>query len=390
MRRGVTGHTESTISGGETVPAFVPDPLPPNPDLEMSGLQALLEEALLALGRLDGLGGLLPDVSLFISAYIRKEAVVSSQIEGTQSSLSELLLFEMEQAPGVPMTDVREVARYVAAFEHGMQRLRNGFPLSSRLIREVHEILLSDGRGSQADPGFFRRSQNWIGGTRPGNAVFVPPPPHRVPDCVGDLETFIHDETSPGSRLINAGLAHVQFETIHPFLDGNGRVGRLLITLLLCNSGVLREPLLYLSLFFKQNRAEYYHLLSVVRTEGDWEAWLAFYLRGIRDTATHAVETVQRLTDVFERDRDVVAEQGRAGASALRLHEAFKAMPVLTIREAARRTELTVPTVTTAMQLLERLGVIKELTGKKRNRVFRYDEYARILGEGTEPLKRGD
>jgi Fic family protein len=387
MHRGTTGHTEATVTGGERVSAFIPAPLPPDPMVRVDDLGIQLEEALLALGRLDGLGGLLPDVALFIYAYIRKEAVVSSQIEGTQSSLSELLLFEIDQAPGVPTTDVREVARYVAAFEHGLSRLRDGFPLSSRLIREIHEILLSDGRGHQADPGQFRKSQNWIGGSRPWNAIFVPPPPHRVPDCISDLERFIHDDGSVGSQVIKAGLIHVQFETIHPFLDGNGRVGRLLITLLLCNSGVLRDPLLYLSLFFKQNRAEYYRLLSVVRTEGDWEAWIAFYLRGIQTTAAHAVDTVERLNGLFAKDRELIAIEGRSGGSAMRVHEVFKAMPVLTIAEAAKRTELTVPTITSAMKMLERLGVAKELTGKRRNRVFWYDEYARILGEGTEPLE---
>ena len=386
MNRGMTGHVEVSVSGGENVESFVPAPLPPVPAIEVAGLETLLEEALLELGRLDGLGGLVPDVSLFIYAYIRKEAVVSSQIEGTQSSLSELLLFELEQAPGAPETDVGEVARYVAAYEHGLHRLCTELSVSGRLIREIHEILLTDGRGSQADPGNFRRSQNWIGGSRRGNATFAPPP-HRVADCIGDLERFVHKDDSVGSRVIKAGLAHVQFETIHPFLDGNGRVGRLLITLLLCDSGVLREPLLYLSLYFKQNRAEYYRLLSGVRTEGDWEAWLTFYLRGIRDTAAHGVMTIKRLTDLFTGDRDRIAAEGRAGLSAMRVHETFKAMPVLTIAEAARRTELTVPTVTSAMSLLERMGIAKELTGKKRNRVWWYDEYVRILDEGTEPIE---
>lgn len=385
MLRGVTGRVESTVSGGERVSAFVPYPLPPDPEVQVEDFQGLLEEALLALGRLDGLGRLLPDVALFIYAYIRKEAVVSSQIEGTQSSLSELLLFEIEEAPGVPAVDVREVARYVAAFEHGLARLKT-LPLSSRLIREIHEILLADGRGGQADPGQFRRSQNWLGGTRPGNAAFVPPPPHLVADCVSDLERFIHEDQSVGSRVIAAGLAHVQFETIHPFLDGNGRVGRLLITLLLCSSGILQAPLLYLSLFFKQNRSEYYRLLSAVREEGDWEAWLTFYLRGIRDTATDGVLTIERLTKLFATDRERIIGQGRSAGSVLKLHETFKRMPVLTIREAAKRTGLTVPTVTSAMRMLEEMGIAKELTGKRRGKVYWYDAYARELEAGTEPL----
>ena len=292
MKRGVTGRYEMTTAGGEQVRAFVPTPLPPVPSLVFEGdLQRALEAAVLALGRLDGVSTLLPDKSLFLYAYVRKEAVLSSQIEGTQSSLSDLLLFELDEAPGVPLDDVVEVSNYVAALEHGLERLRGGFPLSNRLIREIHQVLLSRGRGSGKDPGEFRRSQNWIGGSRPGNAVFVPPPPSAVPDCMAEVERFLHAEDDGLPILVRAGLAHVQFETIHPFLDGNGRVGRLLITLLLCHAGVLREPLLYLSLHLKQNRATYYEMLDRVRCDGDWEAWLAFFLDGVRLTAAGAVST---------------------------------------------------------------------------------------------------
>src|SRR5688572_4621434 len=297
MKRGQSGKYEMTAVGGETVRAFIPNPLPPQPPLVMDGLQPLLEAAVLALGRLDGVSTLLPDKSLFLYAYVRKEAVLSSQIEGTQSSLSDLLLFELEEAPGVLLDDVTEVSNYVGALDHGLERLRGGFPLSNRLIREIHGVLLSRGRGSGKEPGEFRRSQNWIGGTRPGNAVFVPPPHTTVPDAMAALERFLHHESGSMPVLLRAALAHVQFETIHPFLDGNGRVGRLLITFLLCHAGVLREPLLYLSLHFKQQRAAYYELLDRVRRDGDWEAWLTFFLQGVKQVAEGAVSTADRLAE---------------------------------------------------------------------------------------------
>jgi len=268
------GRYVTTSWGDEQVRAFVPPPLPPKPPVRLDTLQLALERAGQALGRLDGLASILPDLPLFIYTYVRKEAVLSSQIEGTQSSLSDLLLFENDEAPGVPLADVQEVSNYVAALNHGLARLRGGFPLSLRLIREVHEVLLSKGRGSDKQPGEFRRSQNWIGGTRPGNAVFVPPPPDLVTECMGQLELFLHEERPDLPLLVRAGLVHVQFETIHPFLDGNGRLGRLLVTFLLCAAGALHEPILYLSLFFKTNRQAYYELLDRVRVSGDWETWL--------------------------------------------------------------------------------------------------------------------
>ena len=279
MRRGETGQYETTIVGDETVRAFVPAPLPPTPALDLVALQRPLEEALLALGRLDSLSVLLPDAHLFLYTYVRKEAVLSSQIEGTQSSLSDLLLFELEEVPGTPLDDVVEVSNYVTALEHGLRRMRKGFPLCNRLIREIHAELLARGRGSDKTPGEFRRSQNWIGGSRPGTARFVPAPAHAVAECMSDLERFLHTEACGLPALLRAGLAHVQFETIHPFLDGNGRVGRLLITFLLCHDGVLREPLLYLSLYFKQHRESYYELLNDVRKNGDWEDVACFLSR---------------------------------------------------------------------------------------------------------------
>ncbi|MBX6330923.1 MAG: Fic family protein [Gemmatimonadaceae bacterium] len=385
MKRGETGTYVVTAAGGERVRAFVPKPLPPEPPLAFdAGLQRALEAAVLALGRLDGVSTLLPDKSLFLYSYVRKEAVLSSQIEGTQSSLSDLLLFELDEASGVPFEDVVEVSNYVAALDHGLSRLREGFPLSNRLIREIHGILLSRGRGSGKDPGEFRRSQNWIGGSRPGNAVFVPPPHTAVPDAMGALERFLHDRGDGLSHLVQAGLAHVQFETIHPFLDGNGRVGRLLITLLLCHDGVLRDPLLYLSLYFKEHRAEYYALLDLVRREGDWEAWLAFFLEGVRVTAQGAVETAQRLTAMFGDDRRRIDSQGRRAGSAIRVHDALKARPILSLPEISRKTELSFPAASSAMSLLTELGIARELTGRRRDRLFVYDGYLALLNQGTE------
>ncbi|MYA59335.1 MAG: Fic family protein [Chloroflexi bacterium] len=389
MKRGATGRYQSMARVGEQFQAFVPVPLPPDPPLALDGtLQQALERALLALGRLDSISTMLPAPELFIYSYVRKEAVLSSQIEGTQSSLSDLLLYELEQAPGVPRNDldVVEVSNYVAALDHGIARLRGDFPLSNRLIREIHGVLLANGRGSEKSPGEFRRSQNWIGGTRPGNARFVPPPHPAVPDCMAALERFLHADHDGLPLLVRAGLAHVQFETIHPFLDGNGRVGRLLITFLLCHGGALREPLLYLSLYFKQNRTTYYDLLDRVRHEGDWEAWLGFFLEGVRQVATEAVVAAERLEAMFQKDRAMIEAAGRRAGSALRVHEAIKARPVLSVSSAADATGLSFPAVSSAMNLLVELEIVRELTGRARNRVFAHDRYLADLAEGTEPI----
>jgi Fic family protein len=384
MKRNLTGRYETTSVGGETVRAFIPNPLPPDPPLVLQGpIQLLLEQALLSLGRLDSVSTLLPDPSLFLYAYVRKEAVLSSQIEGTQSSLSDLLLFELEQAPGVPVDDVTEVSNYVAAMEHGLDRLKGGFPVSARLIREIHSKLLAGGRGSSKDPGEFRRSQNWIGGSRPGNAVFVPPPHTVVQDCISHLEQFIHENPSSLPILIKAALVHVQFETIHPFLDGNGRVGRLLITFQLRHAGILREPLLYLSAYFKQNRDEYYRLLDIIRKEGDWEAWIMFFLEGVARTADSAVATARRLVTLFDEDRKKVQTGGRRAGSALRVYDIIKTRPILNLQEASQKTDLSYPATGTGMDLLVESGIARELTGKRRNRIFAYDRYLAILGEGT-------
>ncbi len=387
MKRSHTGQYVTSTSAGEVVKAFVPNPLPPTPQIELGhGLSDRLDRAHIALGRLDGVSGILPDTHLFLYAYVRKEAVLSSQIEGTQSSLSDLLLFELDEAPGVPVDDVVEVSNYVAALEHGLARIREGFPLSNRLIREVHEILLSRGRGQNKLPGEFRRSQNWIGGSRPGNAHFVPPPPERVEDGMGDLERFLHDQPARTPTLIKAALVHVQFETIHPFLDGNGRVGRLLIPMLLCIEGMLREPLLYLSLYFKQNRARYYELLDRVRTDGEWEEWVMFFATGIEEAATAAVTTAHRLLEISQADRSKVQGAGRIAGSALQVHHALLSRPVNTITRLAGDTKLSVPAVTSALAALADLGLVREVTGRRRNRVFSYVPYLEVLQQGMEPL----
>src|ERR1022692_2990242 len=381
------GKYVATRWGGETVRAFVPPPLPPDPPLRLETLQRILEQANQALGRLDGLASLLPDLSLFIYAYVRKEAVLSSQIEGTQSSLSDLLLFENGEAPGVPLNDAQEVSNYVAALTHGLERLRGGFPLSLRLIREIHGVLLSKGRGSDKEPGEFRQSQNWIGGNRPGTAAFVPPPPELVLECMTALELFLHDERAGLPMLIKAGLAHVQFETIHPFLDGNGRLGRLLITFLLCAGGVLREPILYLSLYFKQHRSVYYDLLDRVRTKGDWETWLDFFLTGVRDTAEQAAAAARRILTVFEEHRRKIEALGRPAASVLRVFEHMQRNPIVSIPAVAKSIGLSAPTVAKSLEHMQQLGMLREITGRQRHRLFVYDAYLAILSEGTEPIR---
>lgn len=375
-----------STAGGETVRAFVPPPLPPVPALRLDPFQILLEQANQALGRLDGLASVLPNLSLFIYAYVRKEAVLSSQIEGTQSSLSDLLLFENEEAPGVPIADVQEVSNYVAAVDFGLSRLRGGFPLSLRLIREIHAVLLAAGRGSEKEPGEFRRSQNWIGGTRPGNAAFVPPPPELVLECMGKLELFLHEEKPDLPLLVRAGLAHVQFETIHPFLDGNGRLGRLLITFLLCAEGALQEPILYLSLFFKVNRQVYYDLLTRVRTTGDWEAWLEFFLTGVKETSDQAVQAARRIIALLDADRKKIEGLGRPAASVLRVHQYAQTHPILSIASTAEQIGSTFPTVASAIEYMQQLGILREITGRQRHRLFAYRGYLDILNEGTEPL----
>ena len=385
MKREIQGRYVTISTVGEKAQAFVPAPLPPRPPIDWTPeLRSKFDQALLALGRLDSVSTLLPDTSLFLYMYVRKEAVLSSMIEGTQSSLSDLLLFELDQEPGVPIDDVREVSNYVAALDHGLRLLGEGLPLSLRLFREIHGVLLNKGRGSNQAPGEFRRSQNWIGGTRLGNAAFVPPPAEEVLECMSKLELFLHDQPEPTPVLLKAALAHVQFETIHPFLDGNGRLGRLLIALLLCEQKVLREPMLYLSLYFKTHRQNYYELLNNVRMTGDWEAWLDFFAEAVIVTATQAVETAQQLLDLSNQDRDKISGLGRAAASTLQVHRALMEHPIATSGSLVRKTGITPATVNKALVHLEQLGIVKELTARKRNRLFSYAGYIEIMSRGTE------
>lgn len=387
MKRELQGHYITVSTVDEKAKAFVPSPLPPRPPIDWTPeLRSKFDQAWLALGRLDSVSTLLPDTSLFLYMYIRKEAVLSSMIEGTQSSLSDLLLFELDQEPGVPLDDVREVSNYVAALNHGLSRLAEGFPLSLRLIKEIHGVLLAKGRGSNQTPGEFRRSQNWIGGTRPGNAAFVPPPAEQVLECMGQLELFLHDQPQATPVLLKAALAHVQFETIHPFLDGNGRLGRLLITLLLCEQKVLSEPMLYLSLYFKTHRRYYYELLNNVRMTGDWEAWLDFFAEAVIVTSAQAVEAARQLLDLSNEDRLKISGLGRAAASTLQVHRALMEHPIATAGMLVEKTGITPATVNKALGHLERLGIVRELTAQKRNRLFSYSGYLEILNRGTEPL----
>jgi Fic family protein len=384
MERGPTGYPAPISFAGEKCFAFVPKPLPPEPSIQWNDrINGIVQRAGVAIGRLSGMTELLPDPQMFLYSYVRKEAVLSSQIEGTQSSLSELLLFENDAIAGLPLDDIVEVSNYVAATEYGLRRLKGGFPLSLRLLREVHGVLLAKGRGSKKQPGEFRTSQNWIGGSRPGNALFVPPPPDQVIECMGSLENFLHDPSVPS--LIRAGLAHAQFETIHPFLDGNGRTGRLLVTLLLCHDGVFAQPLLYLSLYLKRNRTTYYDLLQRVRTHGVWEEWMEFFLQGIEETARQAADTAGRLLQLFQKDRNSLHALGRKGASSIKLHDVLQKHPVITVPRLVAKFGFAAPTANAALRLMIEHGIIREVTGYQRNRIFTYQEYLRILNEGTEP-----
>ena len=369
----------------ERVKAFLPDPLPPSPAIEWTpNLRNRYDQALFSLGQLDSSATILPEIDRLLYSYVRKEAVLSSMIEGTQSSLSDLLLFELDQEPGVPINDVQEVSNYVAALNHGLRRLEEGFPLSLRLIREMHEKLLTGGRGGECRPGEFRRSQNWVGGTRPGNAVYVPPPPDSLMDCLGALELFLHDDPEPFPALLKAALAHVQFETIHPFLDGNGRLGRLLITLILCEGKILSKPLLYLSLYFKTHRRYYYDLLNKVRLEGDWEAWLDFFAEAVIVTATQASDTAKKIHQLSQNDQGMIHTLGKASDSALKVQQALLERPLATSGWLVEKTKLTPATVNSSLEHLQRLGIVREVTKKKRNRLFSYEMYAEIINEGTD------
>lgn len=372
-------------AGAQGYSAFVPAPLPPKPPLKFSAeLQRLSEAAGRALGRLEGVSASIePDRLLYM--YVRKEAVLSSAIEGTQSTLSDLLRYEAEGALGTPVDEVREVSRYVAALQYGIGRICSGkLPLSLRLLREIHKTLMKKGRGGTQAPGEFRRTQNWVGGTGPANARYVPPPPPEMRTALDNLERFLHDEYGFTPPVIKAGLAHAQFETIHPFLDGNGRVGRLLVSLMVVVDGVLSQPFLYLSLYFRENRADYYDALQRVRTHGDWEGWLRFYLIGVQAVANQAAETVTALVMLFERDRARIQRLGRATGSALQVYDVLRRRIVISIPGVAKEARVTWPTAKAALERLQALGIVAETTGRQRDRLYTYTRQLAILDRGTE------
>jgi Fic family protein len=383
------GELHLAASGPEGSWTFHPHPLPPKPPLHIdASMQQLLDRTNQALGRLDGITLLLPDPDQFIYTFVRKEAVLSSQIEGTQSSLSDLLLFEHDAAPGALREDARETSNYIRALYYGLEQIHSpgAPPISARLLREVHRHLLQSGRGANKSPGEFRRDQNWLGGRHPSAARFVPPPWQEVADAMGALERFIHGEPEETPVLLKAALAHAQFETIHPFLDGNGRVGRLLITLLLCSEGVLSRPLLYLSLHFKRHRDDYYDHLQRVRTEGDWEGWLRFFLEGVVEVAESTTHTTQRIVAMVEADRQRIHGFGRGAATALRVHDLATRRVVIGASSASEQLGLTGPPVYAAIERLQKAGILREATGRQRGKLYVYDQYLTVLNEGTEPL----
>lgn len=383
MDRGLTGEYISAIAGGIACKAFVPAPLPPNPPLQIDGkLQGRINQAMLSLGRLDAISTLLPDAHLFLYSYVRKEAVMSSQIEGTQSSLSDIMLYEMEGVPGVPMDDVREVSCYVSALDLGIKRIREEHPISFRLLIELHQALMTSGRGVNRSPGEFRKSQVWIGGHRPDEATFVPSPANTLAESWAELERFINDVPEQTDPLIKAALMHVQFETIHPFMDGNGRIGRLLIPLILVEAKVLSEPVLYLSVFFKKHRQTYYERLNQVRLTGDWEAWLLFFVDAVAETANKAVGTAQQLNGLRTNDKARLTELGRQAGSANQIIDALFEQPIASINKLIEITGISAATVGKTLEALEQqLGIVKEITGQKRNRVFAYTAYIEILNK---------
>ncbi len=365
--------------------AFIPRPFPPDPEVSIDArMAALLSSADQTLGRLDGATDLLPNPDLFVFLYVRKEAVLSSQIEGTQASLMDVLKFEADAASPSNPQDVEEVVNYVAAMNQGLKRLET-LPISLRLFCEIHQRLMRGVRGRDKTPGEFRRSQNWIG--RPGSpiatATYVPPPPHEMREALHDLERFLHDKT-PMPLLLKIGMAHAQFETIHPFLDGNGRVGRLLITFLLCERAVLRRPLLYLSHYFRQHQAEYYKRLQAVRDQGDWEGWLAFFLRGIQETSAEATETARRIVRMREEHRQLIVERlGNGASNALTLLESLYKRPIISVQRAVEVANLAFPNANALVARMVKLGLLREISGRKRDRRFAYSPYLDLFTTTT-------
>lgn len=380
------GHYITKQFLGKPYKAYIPKKLPPTPDIDMQYLYPYLEKAAMAVAELNGVSKSIPNTKLFIYMYVRKEALLSSQIEGTQSSFSDLILFEHHQKPEISIEDVEEVSNYVKAINHGLTRIKGDFPLSLRLLKEIHAILLSGTRGERNLPGEFRKSQNWIGSTKPTNALFIPPPPEYMMECLYDLENFLYDNTLP--VLIKAGLIHVQFETIHPFLDGNGRLGRLLIILLLCENKVLDQPILYLSLYLKQNRKIYYDLLQQVRLYGRWEAWLEFFLEGIMLSSQEALSTIKEINKLFQEDSAKIEDLGRARFSCLEVLQYLKQLPQVSVPLLSKELNMTAPTARSAIKHMLKLGILEEISGKKKDTVYIYKKYLNILENGTEPLKK--
>ena len=383
-----TGRYQSTTVGGEEVSAFVPYTLPPaGPPLVLDeAALALHQRAEQALARLDLASGMVPSLEWFIYAFVRKEAVVSSQIEGTQCTLIDLLTFESQTKTGLAGdADVQEVCNYLEALTYARQQLSSdsGLPISQRLLNATHGLLMSGVRGAHNQPGEIRRSQNWVGGSRPGNAAFVPPPPHLLGELLADFEAYIHAE-SELPPLVRAGLLHVQFETIHPYLDGNGRIGRLLVTLLLEHYGVLPSPLLYLSLFFKRHREEYYRRLAAVRIDGDWEGWVAFFLEAVATIADEATTAARDISRIVGRDRQRVLDAKSSTVMAARLFEQLPQHPIVTIARVTSLLETTKPTANKAVTALVDASVLVETTGRKRDRHFSYEAYLEVLRAGTE------
>lgn len=387
MPKRTTGRYESVTAGGEKADAFIPFDLPPaRPALVIDGkLEHRLREAEQALIRLDLAGEIVPSLDWFIYAFVRKEAVISSQIEGTQASLVDLLTFEAEEQPA-PNADVEEVTNYLdaLAYARGQLASKRGLPLSMRLLNEAHKRLMCGVRGSNKQPGDVRRSQNWIGGSRPGNAAYVPPPPSKLPQLLSEFEKYIHAD-DPLPKLVRTGLLHAQFETIHPYLDGNGRIGRLMIALLLEHWGLLKAPLLYLSLFFKRHREEYYRRLNLVRLEADWEGWTDFFLDGVATISDEAVASARELFNLVSTDRLRMLGAASTSVSALRLFEQLPRHPVVTVASAMKLIDASKPTATRAIEVLAEAGILVETTGKKRDRSFAYRAYMECLRTGTEP-----
>lgn len=380
-----TGTYSVRTVAGEKVRAFIPRPLPPQkPALVIEGKLAKLHaEAVAAIGRLDVAGAMVPSPDWFLYGFVRKEAVVSSQIEGTQATLEDVVVYETTRQSEHP-ADAEEVCNYVDAMAYARSQLSNpkGLPLCTRLLCALHKRLMKGVRGSEKQPGTVRASQNWIGGTRPGNARFVPPPPEALPKALAALEKWLHG-AGPLPPLVKSGLAHVQFETIHPFLDGNGRIGRLLITLLLEHWQLMSAPLLYVSLGFKRHRQEYYERLNAVRTSGDWEGWTAFYLECVRESADDGVATARRLFSLVGDDRRRVTDHKATTVTAVRLFELLPGHPVVTLTSAMKLLNTTQPTAGKALDALRQAGVLREITGKRRDRIYAYQGYIDLLAKDT-------